>query len=232
MIVKTKRQMIPRSIKIRRKEYFWGVSSRPGQYRRTESLPLLHLLRDYIQLGDREREITRALVAGKVKVNGKKVKDRRYGTGLMDVVSIEDLNLHFRIMYDKLGRLVPVEESKENSKIKIKRVKNIITVKNGKHMIVFNDGTNLISDTEKVKPGDSVVYNFETKKIEGHIKLQQGSRVFLIGGSHIGTFAVVKSIEVSKSSSSNLVKTEEGFGTLQEYVFPVGTFKFGTGGDN
>ena len=56
--------------------------------------------------------------------------------------------------------------------------------------------------------------------------MQPGSKVFITGGSHVGETATVKKIEVKKSSSANLVEMEEGFETISDYVFVIGSNKF------
>ncbi len=235
MINKTKRQMIPRVVKIPRKKYFWGATSMPGPHKRNASVPMLHVLRDYLSLGDKEREITRLLNNKFVMVDGKAIKEKKYPAGFMDLITIPELKKSYRILYDKLGRLTPVPEKEENSNVKPRKVLNKYTIKGGKTMIACHDGYTFISDNKGISTGDVVLYNVKDKKIDGTIKLQEGSKVFLTGGNHVGSIATVKSIEVSKSSQSNLISMEEGFATIEEYVFPIGNLKFNstefTGGE-
>jgi len=236
MINKTKRQMIPRVVKIPRKKYFWGATSMPGPHKRNASVPMLHVLRDYLSLGDKEREITRLLNNKFVMVDGKAITEKKYPAGFMDLITIPELKKSYRILYDKLGRLTPVPEKEENSNVKPRKVLNKYTIKGGKTMIACHDGYTFISDNKGISTGDVVLYNVKDKKIDGAIKLQEGSKVFLTGGNHVGSIATVKSIEVSKSSQSNLISMEEGFATIEEYVFPIGNLKFNstefTGGES
>ncbi len=224
MITKSKRQMIPRVVKIPRKEYFWGVSALPGAHKRDESIPLLHLLRDYLKLGDKEREISRILTNGLVKVDGKVVRQKRFSVGFMDLVSIPSIKKNYRIVYDRLGRLTPVEETEESSRIKPRKLVNKVTIKGGKTMLVFHDGTNKVSDID-IETGDVAVFNLEKKSIDSVVKLNEGAKVFLTGGNHVGSISTVKSVEVSKSSRANLVHMEDGFATVEDYVFPVGNLR-------
>ena len=122
MITRTKRQMLPRVVKVPRKEYFWGTSARPGKHSRESSVPLLHILRDYLHLGDKEREITRLLNSGFILIDGKKVKDRRTGVGFMDLVTIVPTSENYRMLYDQRGRLVLRKESDKFSGVKFLRV--------------------------------------------------------------------------------------------------------------
>ncbi len=236
MINKTKRQMIPRSVKIPRKSYFWGATSNPGPHKKDQSVPMLHILRDYLKVGGKEREIARILINKHVKVDGKVVKEKKYPVGFMDLVTVDGMKTSYRILYDKLGRLVPVETTEENNEIKPRKVVDKKTEKGGKTMISFHDGYNFITENKNLETGDVVLFNVKKNSMEGTIKLQSGSKVFLTGGNHVGSFSTIKSVEVSKSSRSNLVSMEEGFATIEEYVFPIGHLKFHTeqaqGGEN
>ncbi len=226
MINKTKRQMIPRTVKIPRKKYFWGTTASAGPHQKDASLPMMHLLRDYLKIGDKEREVTRILNSRAVKVDGKVVKDKQYPVGFMDLISIDNgSNSSYRIVYDKLGRLVPIQTEQENVNIKPRKVVDKKTVKGGKTMLCFHDGHNLIADAKSIETGDVVLYNVKDKKMEGVIKKQNGARVFLTGGNHVGTIGTIKNIEVSKSSQSNMVAMEEGYSTIEEYVFLLGNLK-------
>jgi small subunit ribosomal protein S4e len=225
MITRTKRQMLPRVVKVPRKEYFWGASARPGKHSRESSVPLLHLLRDYLHLGDKEREITRLLNSGYVLLDGKKVKDRRTGVGFMDLVTIVPTSENYRLLYDQRGRLVLRKESEKFSGVKFLRVKNKHTISGGKTQLSFHDGQNTLSDAD-LNPGDVVTVRLPEKKFEEVLRMQPGSKVFITGGSHVGEIATVKKIEVKKSSTANLVEMEEGFETISDYVFVIGSNKF------
>ena len=224
-ISKTKRHMLPRVVKVPRKEYFWGTSAIAGKHNTKSSVPLLHVLRDYLHLGDKEREITRILNAGMVLIDGRKVKERRTSVGFMDLISVVPNNEHFRIVYDKKGRLVPKKEIERFSSTKFLKVEGKNTIRGGKTQIVLHDGQNFISSQDLV-PGDVIVAKLPEKSIEEVLKMQPGSKVYITGGSHIGETATIKKIEVKKSSSANLVEMEEGFETVSDYVFVIGTQRF------
>ncbi len=226
MINKTKRLMISRTVKIPRKTFFWGASPRPGKHNRHDSMAILTALRDYLKLGDKEREITRILVNGLVKVDGTVVKDRRYPVGFMDLISIESLGRSFRVLFDKKGGLVLGEESKENAGRKLMKVMNRSTIKGGKTQLSFHDGQVIISDNKEVKTGDVVLVSVPGKKIEEVMKMQPGNKAFITGGSHAGNVATIKKIEIKESSHKNLIHFEEGFSTITDYAFVVSGSKY------
>ncbi|HLH86005.1 MAG TPA: 30S ribosomal protein S4e [Thermoplasmataceae archaeon] len=226
MINKTKRLVVPRSVDIPRKTHFWGPTPSPGPHSKERSVTLLSVLRDYLHYGDKEREITRMLNSGFVKVDGKVVKERRRGVGFMDVIELAPLKKFYRVVYDRKGRLKVAQEKEELGKIKLLKVTDKITVEPGKFRLVFHDGQNVVSEGSEVSPGDVVVVQMPEKKFLNVLKLQQGNKVFLTGGTHVGSIATVQKVEVKESSGSNLIHLQEGFSTIAEYAFPISSAKF------
>jgi small subunit ribosomal protein S4e len=226
MITKTKRQMVSREVKIPRKVHFWGVSPAPGKHNAVDSIPMLTALRDYLKLGDKEREVTRILNNKFVKVDGKIVKERRYPVGFMDVVSIEGQDHDYRVLYDSKGRLTLTKDMAKNSGTKLAKVEDKKTTKGGKIQLVLHDGQNIITDDKTIKSGDVLVLKIPEKQIIQTLKFQAGNKAFLTGGSHVGKIATVKKIEIKESSHANLIHFEEGFSTVTDYVFIIGTPKF------
>ncbi len=226
MINKTKRLVISRAVKIARKEYFWAATPMTGRHNKENSVALLTVIRDYLGLGDKEREVTRMLNNGLVKVDGKIVKERRTALGFMDVISVESLKLYYRIVYDNKGRLVVAKEDEKNSSLKPKKVINKLTIKGGATQLVFHDGENLITDDKSISTGDVVVLSIPENKISQILKMQPGNRAFLTGGEHVGSTGTIKKVEVKESSGKNLVHFEEGFSTVSDYAFVLGSPKY------
>lgn len=226
MINKTKRLVISRAVKIARKEYFWAATPMTGRHNKENSVALLTVIRDYLGLGDKEREVTRMLNNGLVKVDGKVVKERKTALGFMDVVSVESLKLYYRIIYDNKGRLVVLKEDEKNSTLKPKKVVNKITIKGGKTQLVFHDGENILTDDNSIATGDVVVMTVPENKVGQVLKMQPGNKAFLTGGEHVGSTGTIKKIEVKESSGKNLVHFEEGFSTVSDYAFVLGSPKY------
>jgi len=226
MITKTKRQMVSREVKIPRKVHFWGVSPAPGKHNAVDSIPMLTALRDYLKIGDKEREVTRILNNKFVKVDGKIVKERRYPIGFMDVVSIEGQDRDYRVLYDSKGRLTLTPDMEKNAGTKLAKVEDKKTTKGGKIQLVLHDGQNIITEDKNIKSGDVLVLKIPEKQILQTLKFQVGNKAFLTGGSHVGKVATVKKIEIKESSHANMIHFEEGFATVTDYVFIIGTPKF------
>ena len=226
MINRTKRLVISRAVKIPRKVYFWGATPLPGKHSRENSVALLTVLRDYLKLGDKEREITRMLNSGFVKIDGRTVKNRKAAVGFMDVISIVPIEKYYRLVYDSRGRLIVKEEEDKNSGIKPMRVMNKVTTKGGKTQIVFHDGQNIITEDSSISTGDVVLMSVPDKKVQHILKMQPGNKAFLTGGAHVGSTGTIKKVEIKESSGSNLIHFEEDFSTIADYAFVIGSPKF------
>lgn len=226
MINKTKRLVISRATKIPRKVFFWGATPNAGKHTMESSVALLTVIRDYLHLGDKEREVTRMLNSGFIKLDGKVVKERRTAVGFMDIITVVPTDQHFRILYDNKGRLVAKEEDKKNSGIKPMKVFNKVTIKGGKNQLVLHDGQNVVSDDSSISTGDVLIMSVPDKKIQHIIKMQPGNKAFLTGGAHVGAVGTIKKVEVKESSSSNLVHFEEGYSTIADYTFMVAGPKY------
>lgn len=226
MINKTKRMMVSRVVKIPRKTYFWGATPNAGKHQKSGSIALLTVLRDYLKLGDKEREVTRILNNGFVKVDGKIVKDRKAPIGFMDVITIDALNKCYRTLYDVRGNLVVVEDDPKNKDLKLLKISGKTITKGGKIQLSFHDGQSILTEDASLKPGDVVLAKLPEKKIMEVMKLQPGNKAFLTGGSHVGRIATIKKIEVKESSRPNLIHFEEDFSTITNYAFVVGGAKF------
>ena len=226
MINKTKRLMLSNSVKLPRKTFFWGATPLPGRHNSNDSVTALTVLRDYLNLGDKEREVTRMINSGFVKVDGKTLKERRHGVGFMDSLSIIPIDKHYRVLYDKKGRLIVHEQSPEMASEKPLKVMNRISAGKDRFMLVFHDGTNMLTDRKDIRTGDVVISQLPKKDIKQVLKMQPGNRAFLTGGEHVGSIGTIKSVEVKESSGKNLIHFEEGFSTISDYAFVISSSKY------
>ncbi len=224
--MKTKIMMASRKLKIPRKTNFWSVTPTPATHKKQDAIPMLILLRDYLKLGDKEREITRILNNNMVRVDGKIVKDRRFPVGFMDILSIENIDNDYIIMYDSKGKLVAKINQPENKGLKLFKVVKKTIVGNNKIQLGFHDGKTITTDRKDIHTSDVLLMKVPDLEIVDVLKLAEGDKVFITGGSHVGELASIKSIEVKKSSIKNMVYLNEGFSTIKDYMFVVGTPKY------
>ena len=143
----------------------------------------------------------------------------------MDLVTVDQVNANYRILYDRKGRLSAVADNK-NTGIKLVKVTGKKSTGKGTYSITFHDGQNVLTQDASIKPNDVLVISVPDKKIDQILKLGQGARVFMTGGLHVGETGTIKSIEVKESSQSNLVTLEEGFSTTIDNVFVIGNSKY------
>ncbi len=223
--MKTKIMMASRKLKIPRKTNFWSVTPVPGTHNKSDSIPLLILLRDYLKIGDKEREITRILSANHVKIDGKVVKNRRFPVGFMDTVSIDSIDHDFRIIYDKKGKLIASTAIDENENLKLFKVVKKSVIAPSKIQLGLHDGKTIVTERKDIDTSDVLMAKVPELEIVDVFKLAEGDKVFITGGSHVGEIATIKSIEVKKSSVKNMVYLNEGFSTIKDYIFVIGTQK-------
>lgn len=226
IIMKTKIMMASRKLKIPRKTNFWSTTPTPATHKKEDSIPLLIVLRDYLKIGDKEREITRLLNTNHVKVDGKIVKDRRFPLGFMDVLSIDTFDHDFIILYDNKGKLITATNPDENKGIKLLKVTKKTVINNGKLQLGFHDGKTIITDKKDIKTSDVVLMKIPDLEITDVIKMEGGNKAFITGGSHVGEIATIKSIEVKKSSGHNMVNLNDGFSTIKDYIFIIGNPRY------
>ncbi|HIP63410.1 MAG TPA: 30S ribosomal protein S4e [Archaeoglobus profundus] len=217
-----KRLSAPKTYKIPRKGYKWVVKPSPGPHNKY-AVPLLLIVRDYLQLADTAREARRIIAAGEILVDGVPRKDYKFPVGLFDVIKIPKLGKSYRIVFDDKGRYVPIEIEDDN--VKLYKIVNKTMVKGGKIQLNLFDGTNILGSNE-YKTKDSILMTIPDKKIIDHLKFEEGALAMITGGNHVGELGRIKEYRVVRSSAPNLVTVEsesgEEFTTIVDYVFVVG----------
>ena len=217
-----KRLSASEKLKIARKGYKWVVKPSPGPHK--EAIPLLVVIRDLLGLVDNAKEGRYVIGAGKILVDGVVRKNYKFPVGLFDVISIPDLDSHYRIVFDDHGRYIPIEI--EDYNVKLYRINNKTVVKGGKIQLNLFDGTNILADNS-YKTKDSILLSIPDKEIKDHVKYGVGSLVLVTGGNHVGEIGKIKEIKVVRSSQPNLVEIEGDytFTTIEDYVFVIGRDK-------
>ncbi|WP_456327672.1 30S ribosomal protein S4e [Archaeoglobus sp.] len=216
-----KRLSAPKTYKIPRKIFKWTVKPSPGPHNKN-AVPLLIVVRDYLQLADTAREARRIIASGEILVDGVPRKDYKFPVGLFDVIKIPKLNKSYRMVFDEKGRYVPIEIEDDN--LKLYKIVNKTMVKGGRIQLNLFDGTNVLGDNS-FKTKDSILMEIPEKKIVDHLPFEIGALVMITGGTHAGEIGRVKDYKVVRSSSPNLVTVEvEGreLTTIEDYVFVIG----------
>ncbi len=223
MSLHQKRISAPKSWPIEKKTRKWIVRPSPGPHPYDRSIALTVILTDYLKYADTTREARRIIGARKVLIDGKPARDYKRGVGLMDVISLPASKEHFRVLVDHRGKIRLNRISADEAKFKLARIENKTTVKGGQCQLNLHDGRNIVLKKDKYKTGDVLKIEVPSQKIKGHIPFKEGSLVMMIWGKHVGQLASISEYEVIRNPLPNIVKFEEGFSTIKDYVFVIGT---------
>jgi small subunit ribosomal protein S4e len=168
-----------------------------GPHKLRECIPLSVLLQHrlkYAMTRDESRKITNDK-EGLIKVDGKIRRNFRFPLGIMDVVSIDKTNEHFRILYDVKGRFIPHRVEAKEAGFKLCKVVSKKIGKNKIPYIVTHDGRTVRFPHPDIEINDSVKFNLATKQIDGVIKFVNGGSVILTAGNNQGRIGTITSIE-------------------------------------
>ncbi|MCD6549675.1 hypothetical protein J7K41_03135 [Candidatus Micrarchaeota archaeon] len=208
-----------------RKRDKWLFTTVPGPHNKESSVALAVVLRDILGVVKTGNEAKKSVRQGKVKVDGRVVREPRYPVGFGDVLTLinhDGSEDHYLVVYNIHGRMVlkPIKDP-EKSKTKICKVVNKYMLPKARIGITLHDGKSLIADND-VKPGYSIKVQIPENKIAGMIKLEPGVRCFIMKGKHIGHHGVIK--DIKKEADRKLVTVEsEGkdIVTVADYVIAV-----------
>jgi small subunit ribosomal protein S4e len=230
-----KRKPAPRFWPIHRKEFVWVVKPSPGPHSLESCLPLTIILRDILGFAKTRKEAKTIVSQGKMYVDGKVRREDDFPAGLMDVISMPDVDKHFRILPSKKGLMLhPI--TKEEASFKLCRIENKTTVKNGHVQLNLHDGSNiLVKVADPKNPQEDVYETFDTVKINlpdrqilEHIKLKEKGSVIITGGKNIGKYGRVITIESVKGKKRRnalvVIEDEKGnrYQTTLNFVFAIG----------
>lgn len=208
------------------KEYFWAPKTRPGAHPEYRSAPLVVLVRDILKYANTSREANIAVSENKVLLDGDIVKDKNIPVGLMDVISLPELDEHYRMLFDQHGkiRLSPIKEGAEGWKLS--KIEKKTVIKGNRCQLNLHDGRNIIvDDPDNYQTKDVLKISIPEQKIIDVFEFNEGNMALITGGKHIGEIGVIGEYEILRGSQPNLVHFEDGITTIEEYVFVVGRDK-------
>ncbi|WP_297477437.1 30S ribosomal protein S4e [Thermococcus sp.] len=227
-----KRLAAPNQWYIRRKEYKWAVRPRAGPHSMKTSIPLLYIVRDYLGYAKTAREARKILNEGKILVDGRVRKDYKFPVGIMDVISIPETGEHYRVLPNRIGKLVLHPISEEEAGIKPLRIRNKRMVKGAKVQLNLHDGSNhLISMDEKdaYRTAYTVLMKVPEREVVKVIPFEVGAYVFVTQGKNVARKGKVVEVRCFPMGWPDVVTIEdengELFDTLKEYAFVVGKDK-------
>lgn len=215
-----KRELSPKNWPITRKTHTWTVSPSPGPHSKSECLPLGIVIRDALKLTDKMQETIVLLNTKKVLVDGKKVTDYAFPTGMMDVITFQETGENYRIVPSAKG-LVPEKISGKEANKKLLKVTKATTLKGGKTQYAFHDGRTLLSD-KKYKINDTIEFDLKEGKATAHKPFKEGETAIITGGSKMGITGKVEKVD----KDVVIIKAQDGeYATIKEYVLITGEMK-------
>jgi small subunit ribosomal protein S4e len=233
-----KRNPAPRFWPLHRKEFFWVVKPSSGPHSLANCLPLSIVLRDILEVAKTRKEAKIIISDGKVYVDGKVRRKDNFPVGLMDVVSIPDLNKFFRITpFHKGLFLNPI--SKEETSFKLCRVEDKTIAAKGHVQFALHDGSNIlakVADSEKpqevnYETFDVLKLSLPEKQVVDHLKTKKGNLAVITGGKNIGKQGRIVEIEKTEAKKRRnalvVIEDEKGnrYQTILDFVFSIGTTK-------
>jgi small subunit ribosomal protein S4e len=233
-----KRKPAPRFWPIHRKEFQWTVKPSPGPHSLEKCLPLSLVLRDILGVGETRKEAKKIISQGKVYVDGKVRRKDVFPVGLMDVISIPDLNSYYRIMPSHKGLFLnPI--SKEEASFKLFRIEGKTTAENGASQIALHDGSNMLTKVADPESPQEIVYetfdilklSLPEKQVLDQLKTKKGNLAVITGGKNIGKQGRIVEIEKTEAKKRRnalvVVEDEKGnrYQTILDFVFSIGGAK-------
>lgn len=166
-----------------------------GSHPRRESIPLSILLRRYLKVAPSMKELVYILGKKIILVNGIVRTDTTYPLGIMDVLTIQSTNEHYRVMYDVFKKFVLHKIDAEESNIKVcKVIKKKICKKNVPY-IYTADGYSFRYCDPKIKTNDSLIVDIKEMKVIGFLPYANDMKVFVKKGKNAGCAGTITSIE-------------------------------------
>ena len=155
-------------------------------------------------------------------VNRKVRNSHKFIVGILDTISLETLNEHYRVLYDKKGKFLLHKTTKEEAESKIVKIINKTILKKKKTQLNFHDGTNLIVEKDGYKSGDTLI--MKEGRIKKHLKFEKDALAYLVRGKHKGRVGIVENIEESSAITKGKItlKTETGdITTKKDFAFII-----------
>lgn len=217
-----KRLAAPRTWAIARKENTFITRPNPGPHSMMFGISLSTLMTDLIGCAKTKKEVKSILHDKEILVDGTRRKDEKFMAGLMDTISIKEIDEHYRVILDKKGKLAVVKIDAKEAGIKPSRIMNKTILKKGLIQLNMIDGRNMLVKDGKYKVGETLMLSLPKQDIKEHLKLEPGMIAYLIGGKHIGGHGLIEAID------GNNIKIKSGsdlFETAKRYAFVIGKDK-------
>lgn len=184
---------------VAKREKVWIVKPRPGPHPMDQGFPLLMVVRDMLKLATTAREAKRIISMRKIWVDGKPRYDYKHQVGLMDIISIPDMGMHYRAVPDSFKFLKLIEIPEQESNLKVVKVRSKRTIRGGKVQVSTHDGRNFLIDPDSdlarsIGVSHSLLIEVFPQEIRKVFPLESGAVAAMIRGRMAGRIGVVKGL--------------------------------------
>jgi small subunit ribosomal protein S4e len=167
-------------------------------------------------------------------VDGRIRRRADFPVGLMDVISMPDVNKFFRVLPSHKGLILsPI--SKKESEFKLCRVEDKTTIAKGAQ-IALHDGSNILVKMSDPKNPKEVPYesfdilklSLPDKQVVDVAKTKEGKLAIITGGKNIGKQGRIVEIEKTEAKKRRnalvIIEDENGnrYQTILEFIFAIG----------
>ncbi len=209
----------------------------PGPHPVGGCLPLLVVLRDILHVARIGEEAEYLVSEGLIQVDGRRIAEKRFPLGLMDVLAMPKSQEYYRFLPVPRRGLAPHRIDQSEASFKLRKIVGKTTLKHGNVQLNFHDGTAWVvnvADARKpvedvYKVGDSLRFNLKGGEVVDHIGLSPGAYVLITAGRNMGLHGSLDSLKQGTATSEPAATVRvSGGGHLQTTVmnlFPVGSDK-------
>jgi small subunit ribosomal protein S4e len=194
-----------------------------GPHPLKHSIALACVLRDWLGFTENLKETKKVIKQGKILVDGRAIKDHKFGVGLFDTILIPDMNKYYRVIPTKKG-LEIIEIAKDEAQKKICKIIDKTAVKGGKIQLNLHDGKNILADNS-FSTQDSVLIELPSQKFIKRLEFKEGMLALVIAGKNVGKIGKIKKIERGWKLNRVLLSNEEEFYVPFKNIIVIGEDK-------
>jgi small subunit ribosomal protein S4e len=221
----------PRYWPIKIKERTFTIRPASGPHPLTFSIPLGMVLRDILKYSTTVSEAKTVLSEGKVLIEGEVRKEYKLPIGLMDIIYLKPADTYYRVMPDRLNKLLLMKISPEQASFKLVRITGKRTLRGKRVQLNTHDGRSISLKVEdpfdiqmEYKPFDVLKIAIPSGEILERLPLEADAYVSIIGGVNIGKYGTLVETPVNrgpKRLAKVMINEVESTVTLK-YLFPIG----------
>ncbi len=219
---------MPASWPVKKKNITFITKPNPGSHKRDYVTPVVVLLRDKLGYAATAKEAKQIVHNEEILINGKRVNDIKTPCGLFDIFEIKKTKEKYIVSFNEVGRLnlIPTKDNLIYLRVSGKKL-----LGKDKFQLNFMNGFNLVVDKktfQTVKVNDTIVYDFDKKKITSIINLKEGNFVYIFDGKFQGKLAEVKSFITYNGVSKDIAVLDingKETSTAKDYCYVIGSKK-------